>query len=156
MTPASRQDTPHADTAPAHPGAPGWLKGLVYGMGVLLVLGAVGLGVGLYWKVTQADRTADAGAAPAGAPLAAAGPDSEARAMAAALIRGNGDPLPIPPDTRILETALDGTVLLLRLETVEAGRPRAARPELIWLYDLSTDRVLGTYTLPVGDDDERT
>ena len=129
------------------------LKGLVYGMGVLIVIAFILLGFGFYMRITNPEfrlfkaRDATVAASPAphdeatGASLPAAEPLPAADATEpspAADAQGFGDVLvQLPAGCTPVEMHPDGSLLYIR--TGPAGA--CAR---IWLIEVRTGRMLGS------------
>lgn len=129
------------------------LKGLVYGMGVLIVIAFILLGFGFYMRITNPDfrlfkaRDATVAALPApdDAAAGAAKPSAVplpalpvADPMPAAEAEGFGDVLvPLPAGCTPVEMHPDGPLLYLR--TGPAGA--CAR---IWLIEVRSGRMLGS------------
>lgn len=133
------------------------LKGLVYGMGVLIVIAFILLGFGFYMRITNPDfrlfkaRDATVATSPGphdaatGAALPAATPPppatpspSDATPLPAADAQGFGDiVVQLPAGCTPIEMHPDGPLLYLR--TGPAGT--CAR---IWLIEVRTGRMLGS------------
>ncbi|MDG4602190.1 MAG: hypothetical protein P9C48_01940 [Defluviicoccus sp.] len=138
------------------------LKGLVYGMGVLIVIAFILLGFGFYMRITNPDfrlfkgrdatvatspepHDAATGAAlpaatplPPATPLPAAEPLPAATPLPAAGAQGFGDVVvQLPAGCTPIEMHPDGPLLYLR--TGPAGT--CAR---IWLIEVRTGRLLGS------------
>lgn len=119
------------------------LKGLVVGLGLLIVIGVVGLGYGFYVKFHKKDATlfkeAPGTAAAVSAPIAGRPPAAEApRAAASPPSAGFGEArLTLPEGCTVTEMRPDGHRLYLR--TGPAGLC-----ERIIILDVTTGGVLGT------------
>ncbi len=117
------------------------LQAAVYGMGVLLFVGIIALGFTLWRKSTAPEAEVATTVAP---PFGMAAP-------AAALLPFDDRLLPLPADARVLDMAIDGSTLMLRLEIVQAGRPAGGREQMLWLYDMAQQEMIGSYLLPGGE-----
>lgn len=123
------------------------LKGLVYGMGVLIVIAFILLGFGFYMRITNPDfrlfkaRDATVATSPAADHAATAAPLPAAPAavpLPVAETQGVGDVLvQLPAGCTPVEMDPDG--LLLYLRTGPAGLC-----DRIWLIEVRTGRTLGS------------
>ncbi|MCP5367963.1 MAG: hypothetical protein H6907_03595 [Hyphomicrobiales bacterium] len=137
------------DPAAADAGAMRALKGLVIGLGVMIVIAMVALAYALYYKSQNPDFKLFGGSSPgteapaatAAAPEAAAKATPEAAPEATAgPVRSFGDiNLRLPPDGQVSRLAADGRRLFLQVDAPDGGR--------IVVIDLTNGAVLGTIHL---------
>jgi len=120
------------------------LKGLVVGLGLLIVIGVLGLGYGFYVKFYKKDATLFSGAAgtPAAVspPIAGAPPASAAKGEPSPAATFGETRLSLPEGCNVTEMRPDGRRLYLR--TGPAGLC-----ERIILVDVATGDVLGTIVI---------
>ncbi len=118
------------------------LQALVFGMGILLILGFIAFGYALMQRATQNKAAAQADT-PAGTQQAVLPASLAVGGSAASIPAFDPRTLPIPAGTSIMDMDVNGSTLVLRLEWKDG-----TGGGFLWIYDLKTHQPVGELRYP--------